>query len=395
MQVFSLKPTPPANAFLPIEKLSMSDEKFPLDLFFCNSCSHVQLLDVVNPEILFKDYVYVSGTSPVFVEHFRKYALALLEQSKAEPNSFIVDIGSNDGTLLRFFQEKNMQVLGIDPAEKIATDATRRGIKTLPLFFSSKLANQIVKENGMANIVVANNVFAHIDDLIDVVQGVRTLLKSNGLFSFEVSYLSDVFEKNLFDTVYHEHLCYHSVKPLKHFFSKNGLELIDVQAVNTHGGSLRGTVQHQGGNKPISPSVEEFIEREAKLGLHMASTFQNYSKKIDLLKLEFRNLILNLISQGKRLAGFGAPAKATTLMHHFEISGEVLEFIVDDNPLKQGLYTPGFHVPILPVTAIIDKKPDYLVILAWNFADSIIAQQKDFRDRGGKFIIPLPELRIV
>jgi SAM-dependent methyltransferase len=393
--VLSLTPTPPANAFVTAADLDKNEERFPLDVFFCKDCAHVQLLDVVDPSVLFKNYVYVSGTSPVFVKHFKDYAADMIQKFKLGKGAFVLEIGSNDGTLLRFFKEAGMNVLGIDPAEAIARAATQKGIETISTFFTSKLAEAVRSEHGHADLIVANNVFAHADDLQDIVGGVRTLLKPHGVYVFEVSYLVDVYEKTLFDTIYHEHVCYHSVKPLRAFFKANGMELIAVQSVDTHGGSLRGMAQLAGGPHPVEGSVAEFIKREESLGLDKAATIKGFSAKINKLRDELYALLKKLKNEGKRIAAFGAPAKATTLMLHFGIGPEFVDFIVDDSPLKQGLYSPAFHIPVVPSTEIDKRKPDYLVILAWNFAEPIMAKNAAFRQKGGHFIIPVPTVRVV
>ena len=393
--VLSLTPTPPANAFITAADLDKNEERFPLDVFFCQDCAHVQLLDVVDPSVLFKNYVYVSGTSPVFVNHFKTYAAEMIQKFKLGKDAFVVEIGSNDGTLLRFFKDAGLKVLGIDPAEAIAQETTRKGIETIPAFFTSRLAGTIKAQHGPADLIVANNVFAHADDLHDIVKGVRTLLKPQGVYVFEVSYLVDVYEKTLFDTIYHEHLCYHTVKPLRRFFQANGMELIAAQRVDTHGGSLRAMAQLAGGPHRVEPSVADFIKREAVLGLDQAATLKGFSAKINQLRDDLKALLKKLKGEGKRIAAFGAPAKATTLMLHFGIGPEFVDFIVDDSPLKQGLYSPAFHIPVVPSTEIYHRKPDYLVILAWNFADPIIAKHAQFRQNSGHFIIPVPVVHVI
>jgi SAM-dependent methyltransferase len=387
--VFSLTPTPPANAFVPREMLQVRQEVFPLDLFFCGKCTHLQLLDVVDPSELFRDYVYVSGTSPVFVEHFEKYAAWAMKSLVLRRNDFVVDIGSNDGTLLRFFKEAGLRVQGVDPALNIAAKATAAGVPTIPEFFTPELARGLRHAQGPAMLVTANNVFAHADDLRSVVEGARELLAPEGVFVFEVSYLGDVIEKNLFDTIYHEHLSYHAVAPLAAFFKANGMELIDAARVDSHGGSLRGTAKLAAGKRPVASSVKEFIKRERELGLDKAETYRAFFTRIESVKKQLTALLDERRAQGKRIAGFGAPAKATTLMYHFGLGPKVIEFIVDDSPLKQGLFTPGLHVPVLPSSALNEWKPDELLILAWNFAPSIMKKLPSYR---GRFIVPLPKV---
>lgn len=394
--VLRFEPTPPANAFVPKEKLSQPQEIYPLDVFFCEDCAHVQLLDVVDPKILFENYVYVSGTSPVFVAHFESYATDVIHSLGLQKGDLVVDVGSNDGTLLRFFKEAGMRVLGVDPAKEIARRATESGIETLPDFFTPETAAAIWKKMGPAKVVTANNVFAHVDDMRGFVRGVRGLLAEDGVFVFEVSYLANVYTKTLFDTIYHEHLAYHSVKPLVLFFEENDMELIEALRVDTHGGSLRGIAQLSRVGRPVGDSVGEALALEEGLRLDRADTFRDFAGKIDDLKRELGVLLGNLKAEGKRIAGFGAPAKATTLMYHFGIGPEIIDFIVDDSPLKQGLYSPGHHIPVLPASAIYELKPDYLLVLAWNFADPIMRKHDRYKDKeaGGKFIVPLPELRI-
>ncbi len=352
-------------------------------------------MTIISPNYLFKDYVYVSGTSPVFVKHFEEYAKFVISEFDLHQGSLVVEIGSNDGTLLKYFQDAGMKVLGIDPAIGIAKKATDLGIETMPVFFNAELAKILRNERGPASIITANNVFAHVDDLIGFTQGVRELLAEDGVFIFEVSYLVDVFEKTLFDTIYHEHLSYHSVGPLCQYFKAQGLELIEVTRIKTHGGSLRGIAQLSSGHRKVSKSVVNLINLESKLKLDKAYTLKHYSNKIDKLKQKIQLQLYDLKKSGKSIIGYGAPAKATTLMYHFGLGTHILDFIVDDSPLKQGLYSPGLHVPILSRSAINDKKPDYILILAWNFASSIIKNNRKFSEFGCKYFIPLPEIEII
>ncbi len=392
---FSLTPTPPANAFVTESERDVSQTSFPLDLFLCADCGHFQLLDVVNPAALFEDYVYVSGTSPVFVEHFRRYAKRAIALSGAASGDLVVDIGSNDGTLLRFFKEFGLRVLGVDPAKEIAARANAAGLETWTGFFTPSLSLKILREKGPATLVTANNVFAHADDLRGMATAARDLLASDGLFVFETSYLADVYEKTLFDTIYHEHLSYHSVAPLLPFFESLGMQLVEAERVDTHGGSLRGVAQKAGGRLKVGASVTMRLEEEARLGLTSLAAFASYAARIGALKTKLLSVLTKFKAGGKRLAAFGAPAKATTLMHHFGIDGELVDFIIDDSPLKQGLYSPGLHIPVLPSSAVAERRPEGLLVTAWNFADPIIAKNKAFLDGGGTFIVPLPRVKII
>lgn len=392
--VLQLTPTPPANAFVPDAELEDVQTCFPLDLFFCENCGHIQLRDVVDPGLLFENYVYVSGTSPVFVQHFRDYADSVLDYGLRNRPGLAVDIGSNDGTFLRFLKDAGFDVLGIDPAREIAADASAQGIETLATFFSAELGQRLRQERGGAVLVTANNVFAHIDDLGGIADGVRALLLDDGLFAFEVSYFVDVYEQTLFDTIYHEHLAYHTVGPLARFLAAHDLELIRVDRVASHGGSVRCFAQPRGGPRRRDSSVDALIDLEQQIGLDRAETVRGFAARIDQVRDNLLMMIEEIRGQGKTLAAFGAPAKATTLMYHFGLSQDVVEFIVDDSPLKQGLYSPGMHIPVLPSDALYARRPDYVIILAWNFADPIMRNHTRFLENGGHFIVPLPKPEI-
>ena len=393
--VFSLAPTPLANAFVTAEALGRKQRLFPLDLFFCGGCAHLQLLDVIDRVELYEHYVYVSGTSPVFVRHFREYADYVVDKFQPAADGLVVDIASNDGTLLRFFAERGRRILGVDPAKGIAAQATADGIPTIVDFFSEPLAERIVAEHGHASVITANNVIAHVDDLAAFMRGVRRMLAPDGVFVFEVSYLDDVVQNTLFDTIYHEHVDYHTVGPLAGFFDRCGLQLIEARRVDSHGGSLRGVVQHKGGPRPVDASVAEAIARETGRGLYEPETFRAFAAHVESLRTELVGLLQGLKSEGRSIAGFGAPAKTTTLMYHLGIEPEMIEFIVDDSPLKQGCFTPGMHIPVVPATHLYEHRPDYVIVLAWNFAEPIMAKHAAYREGGGRFIVPLPKVRVV
>ena len=394
ISVVQLTPTPPANAFVGELSTNQTQPVFPLELFFCETCHHVQLLDVVNPEYLFRDYVYVSGTSPSFIRHFEEYAVSIIKCFQPKPRALVVDIGSNDGTLLTFFQGRGQTVLGIDPAISIAKAASDAGIETWPEFFDARTAKRILAEKGRAAVVSANNVFAHADDLAGMVDNIRAILAPDGVFVFEVSYLGDVYEDILFDTIYHEHVAYHSVGPLQKFFSAHGLDLFKVSRVASHGGSIRGMVQITGGPWRPDGSVEGLIAHERALKIDRAETWCNYGEKIASVGERLGRLLSEIKNEGKSVAGFGAPAKATTLMYHFGLGHDIIDFIADDSRLKQGLYSPGLHIPVVSAGEIYQREPDYLIILAWNFARPIMDNHKKFQEGGGKFIVPLPQVEI-
>ncbi len=388
----SLEPTTIADHYIAKDDLDKQQEKFPLDLYLCNSCSHLQMLDFISPEILFRNYVFETSSSRGLIDHFRDASEKISAYFQID-NTFILEIGSNDGSMLRFFRDKGCRVLGIDPAREIARKATESGIETLPEFFNLSLAGQIKQNYGLASAVIANNVFAHVNELEDVVHGVRKVLSPQGIFTFEVSYLPDIVDKMLFDTIYHEHLSYHSLSPLIPFFKRNGLELFDTERITTKGGSIRGFVQLDGEDRKISERLTELLENEKRIGLTKIDYFKAYEDKINTARDNVAEFINGIKKQGKSIAGYGISPTANTLLYHFRL-GECLDFIVDDNPSKQGLYTAGHHIPILSSAELNKTRPDYTIILAWNYSSPIKAKNKEYLRQGGRFIIPLPELKI-
>lgn len=388
-KVLSLGSTPPANAFVKDPK--QPEQFFPLELSFCDGCGFVQLTHVVSPELLFRDYVYVSSTSPVFVEHFRQLAAAIINRFKLQPNSLVADIGSNDGVLLRPFKDNGMKVLGIDPAEKIAALATKSGIETLPVFFTPTVAKDIVKKYGKANVITATSVFSHVDDLDGFVNGVGELLADDGVFVIEVYYLYELLEKNLFDTIYHEHLSYFTAATMARLMQRLGMQVFDVEETDTHGGSLRVFAQKAGGSHRVEDSVKKFIAMEAARRLGEAATYVEFAEKIEQNKQKLRQLLQELKSKGKSIVGYGAPAKGNTLLNYFGIGPETLDYIVDDSPWKQGLYTPGTHIPVVGFGELNKRRPDYILVLAWNFAEAIMRKCSGFTN----FIIPVPTPEVV
>lgn len=389
IKVFSFGPTPLANEFLSKEQLDEPEEFYPLDVYFCGNCHFLQLGHVVSPAVLFKNYVYVSSTSPVFVRHFHEYAHSLIHRFRLHNSSLVVDIGSNDGILLKPLKEHNIRVLGIEPARNIAARANRDGIQTIDRFFSVKLAQDIKKKYGEASVVTANNVFAHIDDLDEVVEGVKILLTKGGVFVIEAPYLVDFIEKNYFDLVYHEHLSYLAVTPLQALFERLGMEVFDVQKVPVHGGSIRVFIQKKGGNNKKTRRVSQFFALEKKHRLDIVETFFTFADKVRVNKAKLVSLLTKLKHQGKSIASYGAPAKGNTLLNYFGIGPDYIDYIVDDSPWKQGLFTPGTHIPVVSPSILQQKKPDYILILAWNFAKSIMEKLQ------GPFILPVPRPRIV
>ena len=394
-KIISLSPTPPANAFLAKKDFKKKEPFFPLQVNFCLDCGQLQLTHVVSPWLLFRNYVYVSSTSSVFIAHFEEYANDLIKRFKLNKNSHVIDIGSNDGILLKPLKKNGIKVLGVDPAVKIAKEATKNGIKTLPRYLNLKLAKEIIKRFGYADVVTANNVFAHINDLDEIVKSVKTLIKETGVFVIEFPYLVDFIEKNLFDTIYHEHLSYLSLRPLIALFKRHEMEIFDAKKVNTHGGSLRVYVKKNPAKFKVQKAVFEFIALEKKLKLDDIKTYNKFASKIEKNKRKLIKILTDLRKKNKTIAGYGAPAKGNTLLNYYKIGPNILDYIVDDSEYKQGLYTPGTHIPVVPFSKIAETRPDYIFILAWNFATPLINKLSDYKKGGGHFIIPVPEATIV
>ena len=360
----------------------------------CLNCGHVQLLDIVEPNFLYNNYTYSSGHSKGLVDHFEDYVHQICEKFKPKNNSLIIDIGSNDGTLLKFFKNKNLKVLGIDPANEIALKATNEGINTIPKFFNKKLAEEIVQEHGKAKIVTANNAFAHMDDLKGIMDGVTILMKEDAIFVFEISYLVDVIDKVLLGTIFHEHHSYHSISPLKLFFEKFNMELIDIKRNNIQGGSIIGVAQFKNGEYIKDKSVDDILKLEVEKKIDKIETFKNFSKNIDNTKKKVKNLFQEISNQNKTIAGFGAARSGTTLITQMQL-GNMINYIVDDNETKQGKYSPGDHIFIRPTSYIYENMPDYLLILAWIHKKNIIRDHQKYIQKGGSFIVCFPELEII
>lgn len=391
--VMPLTPTALCDAYVSKDRVDEIQEIYPLDLFMCIDCGYVYLPYVVDPGIIYRDYIYITTSSMGLSTHFKDYSEELLHQIKPKKNSLVIDLGSNDGTLLNFFRLKGMRVLGVEPADEIAKKATLCGIETLPEFFTIKLANKIRNDYGPATIITVNNLFANIDDLDEVAEGIRKLLAADGVLIIESSYLGDMLKNMVFDFIYHEHLSYFSVKPLIKFFHRFNMELFDIERVSTKGGSLRYYIQLSGGPRSISPSVAEMIEYEDRSGLNSIRTYKTYSKKIDSLKTQLVSKLLELKAHGKSIVGYGGSATTTTLLYHFGLS-EMIDYIVDDNPAKQNTLSPGYHIPVLSSEVIYEQKPDYVLILAWRYAEPIMKKHQAYLEQGGHFIVPLPKIEV-
>jgi len=391
-RVLTLGDHPPVDNFTDAAHIS-AEKRYPLDVYFCGTCNLVQLLDVVAEDELFHgNYAYFSSASAPLVEHFRSYADDL-KNEHLKPGDLVVDIGSNDGVLLQFFVD-GYRVLGIEPSANVAEVARDKGIETIDGFFTVDMAKKIVETHGKAKVVTANNVFAHIDDIDEIIRAVKELLTDDGVFVSESHYLLDLIEKREFDTVYHEHLCYYSVKPLQHLFERFDMEVSDVRRVAVHGGSIRVYARKKTGVPPAT-SVQELFDLEEKAGLHTLERFSGFQKEVEAIRDRLVSLVRGFRAEGKIVTAYGAPAKSGTLLNFCGFTAADLKYVTDTTPYKVGLLTPGSHIPVVSPDILQSETPDYILLLAWNYKDFILTKEKALRDRGAKFIIPIPKVEIV
>ena len=390
-RVLPIRPSPIGDAFVTAERTSEPQDLYPLDCYLCLDCGHLQNLDVVDPDVLFRDYTYCTSVSLGLVEHFKRYARSVVESLGIPERSLVVEIGSNDGSLLKAFKSEGMRVQGVDPARNIAASATKDGVPTIPDFFTSRLAAMIKAEQGSAAVFCANNVFAHIDDMSDVVDGIRLLLADDGAFVFEVSYIVDMIDNMVFDTIYHEHVSHHALIPLETFLNRHDMTLFHVARTGTKGGSIRAFAQPKStGKRPRSAELLALIAEEERRGITRPQIYRDWFNAIESRKRKVLNLLDHAIAEGKTVAAYGASTTTTTLLYHFELEKRV-SFIVDDNPLKQGRFSPGAHIPVLPSSELGTKRPDIVVILAWIYAEPILKRNQAYLEAGGQFLVPLPE----
>ena len=392
--MLSLGKTPLANSLLTAEQLGQPEATYPLDLAFCPHCSLVQITETVPPEKLFSEYLYFSSFSETMVQHARTVAERLIESRGLNADSLVIEIASNDGYLLQHYQKKGVPVLGIEPASNIARVAVEeRGIPTLCKFFSVELAQELSQENRRADIIHANNVLAHVADLNGVVRGLGLLLKDDGVAVIEVPYVKDMIDHCEFDTIYHEHLCYFSLVSLNYLFKRHGLAIQDVERLPIHGGSLRVFVGKARGE--VAETVERLLLEEEKWGVNRFEFYRGFGAQVEKMREGLLSVLRKLKTEGRRIAAYGASAKGSTLLHYCGIGRETLDFVVDRSTVKQGYYTPGTRLPIYAPERLLESQPDYVLLLTWNFADEILQQQSEYLRRGGKFIVPVPQPRIV
>jgi len=391
--VLDLGTTPLADRLLSEEQLNSPEPTYPLEVVFCPKCSLVQILETVSPEELFsEDYPYYSSFSPALLRHSLDNVMNVLDRRDLSQDCLVVELASNDGYLLKNYVEKGISVLGIDPALGPAEAARKIGVPTLGAFFGLPLARELVAEGKQADVIHANNVLAHVADTNGFVQGIAELLKEDGVAVIEVPYVKELIDHCEFDTIYHEHLCYFSVTALDYLFRQHDLFLNDVEELSIHGGSLRlyvEKVEHR------SPEFERLLALETKLGIDQLSYYQDFSKRVVDVKRQLVEMLTSIKQQGKSIVAYGAAAKGATLINYAGIDTETIDFVVDRNVHKQGKFMPGKHLPIAAPERILEVMPDFVLILPWNFTDEILEQQAEYRSKGGKFIVPIPEPSVI
>lgn len=391
--ILALGQTPLADRLVSEADLGSTDITAPLDVVFCGECSLVQITATVDPSILFGgDYPYFSSVSETLLKHSKANADELIERLKLGPDSLAMEIASNDGYMLRNFTAKGIPVLGIDPAKDPVAAANAIGVRTIHDFFGQAVADQLKADGEMADVIIANNVLAHVADLNGLVGGIATVLKPEGVAVLEMPYLVDLIDHCEFDTIYHQHLCYFSIKALDKLFARHGLSLFDVRRLPIHGGSVRLYV---GRGQEVQPSVRELLQMEAERGFHRADGYADFASRVEHVKTSLRAIIAEFKARGETLIAYGAAAKGTTMLAYCELGTESLDYVVDKNPYKQGRYMPGCRLPILSPEQVMKDRPDAVLLLPWNFAREIMAQQEAYLEQGGRFIIPIPEPQVI
>ncbi len=392
--VLSLGRMPLANALITSEQLPAQEPIYPLDLVYCPGCTLAQITETVPPETLFRDYLYFSSYSDTMLQHARDLACRLIASLLLSEKSLVVEVGSNDGYLLQYFVQEAIPVLGIEPAENVAGVASLRGIRTVNEFFSEALARALRAQGQAADVVIANNVLAHVADLNNFVEGIQQLLKEDGIAVIEVPYVKEMIDRCEFDTIYHEHLCYFSVTALDRLFRRHQLMPVEVERIPVHGGSLRVHVAHVGRSR-AGEVVARLLNEEAGWGVDRVGSYGEFGRRAQQIRASLREFLRSLKAEGRHIAAYGAAAKGTILLNYCGIGRDLVDFVVDRSPYKQGRYVPGVRLPILPPSQLVEARPDYTLLLAWNIADEVLQQQAEYRRMGGRFIIPIPEVRVV
>ena len=395
--VVPLSPMPIATPNFAIPGVDKSHPVFreavPLELHLCNDCGLLQVPHVGNPELQYSNYVYTTSLSAGLTEHFCNFASEVIAKLELPPNALVVEMGSNDGTLLRFFKDAGMQVQGIDPAREIARRATEAGIDTIGDFFATAVAEKITADRGVADVMIANNVLANIDDLSEIVAGVRTILADDGVFVFETQYGAEVVEHNLLDTVYHEHLSYFNIRPLQLYFAANGMEILDVERIETKGGSIRVFVQIKGGPRAVRTIVADMVRGEEQNGHYGKEIYRRWAGEITDIRKQLSEIVTEQRGAGRKVGGYGVSVGTTTLLPQFELTDKI-DVLFDDDPNKDpNLIGPGYDIPVHPTHSVYDIEPGAIIIFAWRYADLIIAKHQRFIEQGGQFVVPLPQMK--
>jgi cyclopropane fatty-acyl-phospholipid synthase-like methyltransferase len=383
-----------ANKFLAEAELGTAEPMYPLTVGFCHTCKHVQLMQAVPPQAMFEDYLYVSSASDTLKRHLYELSDVLVQRRRLRSEDLVIDIGCNDGTLLKGFARHGVRTLGVDPAENLAALTQDSRIDRYVGFFNLRTAKDIVARWGQASLMTATNTFPHIPELGDFLEGIKVALAPGGAFVIEAHYMVDMLEQGAFDTIYHEHVSYWALGPMMRLFQDKGMQVVDAERLPIHHGQLRVTVQRQGEREPAQ-SVAEILDMERAMGIDRFETYVRFAEKTHGIKKAVRQTLTELAAQGKRVVGYGAPAKGNTLLSFLELGPSLIQYIVDRSPLKQGRYTPGVHIPVVSPSRLLEDQPDYVLVLAWNFLDEILEQQSEYRRRGGKFIVPVPDVKII
>lgn len=388
--------SPLSNAYIKPEDLHVRESFYPLHTYVCENCFLVQLEEFESPEHIFGDYAYFSSYSESWLKHAEEYTRLMMERFAYSKDSQVVEVASNDGYLLQYFKQAGVPVLGIEPAANVAEAARAKGIPTVVEFFGMTLAQDMLARVGRADLIVGNNVLAHVPNLHDFVGGFKILLKPHGVITVEFPHLLKLILENQFDTIYHEHFSYFSLISVSKVFKSHDLEIFDVDELPTHGGSLRIYARHvEDSSKPINSRVAELLDREESAGLKDLRTYQDFAKQVRETKRRILEFLIQAKREGKTIVGYGAPAKGNTLLNYCGIRTDFLDYTVDRSPHKQGLYLPGTHIPIKPPDVIRKTKPDYVFLLPWNLREEIMEQMSDIREWGGRFIVPIPEVAVV